>query len=193
MKMFICSLRAVIGSWLHAWVLEFSRLEKFGYAHFGWRNQMLWFTGLPMIVALALGLAFGWPATAYFFAQSAVAFVLLEDVDYIEHYGLMRKQDSNGKLESFGQAHAWDSSAWLTNGVLFNLQRHAGHHMFPSKRYQALASSTNSPQLPAGYATMVWLALVPPLWRAVMHPRLDAYYNTSGFDDGPAWNNLTIQ
>jgi alkane 1-monooxygenase len=174
--------RAIVGTYTHAWTLEFARLKQFGYARFGWRNQMLWFTGLPLLIATTLGLMFGWQAAAYFFGQSIVAFTLLELVDYIEHYGLMRRRDANGKLEAFGAAHAWDSSAWLTNGVLFNLQRHADHHMSPSKRYQCLASTMDSPQLPACYALMVWLALLPPLWRAVMHPRLDAYLSGENFN-----------
>jgi alkane 1-monooxygenase len=173
-------LRAVYGTYAHAWPLEFVRLKQFGYARFGWHNQMLWFTALPLLIALALGLAFGWQAAAYFFGQSIIAFSLLELVDYIEHYGLTRQRDSKGKLESFDVQHAWDSSAWLTNGFLFNLQRHADHHKFPSKRYQTLASSTTSPQLPASYSSMVIVALVPPLWRAIMHPRLDAYLASTG-------------
>ncbi|MGB9148887.1 MAG: alkane 1-monooxygenase [Burkholderiales bacterium] len=175
-------LRAVSGTYTHAWTLEFARLKQFGYAPFGWHNQMLWFTALPLLIAVLLGAGFGWQASAYYFGQSVVAFTLLELVDYIEHYGLTRKRDINGKLEPFGAAHAWDSSALLTNGILFNLQRHADHHMFASKRYQALASTNASPQLPTGYSGMVLLALVPPLWRAVMHPRLDAYQSgrTSG-------------
>lgn len=176
-------LRAVSGTYTHSWTLEFARLKQFGYARFGWHNQMLWFTGLPILIALLLGVFFGWPAVAFFFGQSVVAFMLLEVVDYIEHYGLMRKRDANGKLELFGTAHAWDSSAWITNGVLFNLQRHADHHMNPTKRYQTLASSSDSPQLPACYALMVWLALVPPLWRAVIHPKLDDFQNGGNFRD----------
>jgi alkane 1-monooxygenase len=176
-------LRAVRGTYTHAWTLEFARLKQFGYACFGWHNQMVWFTGLPMLIAFLLGAVFGWPAIAYFLGQSIVAFMLLEIVDYIEHYGLTRKRDAKGKLEAFGVAHAWDSSAWVTNGVLFNLQRHADHHLYPSKRYQTLASSRASPQLPACYAVMVWLALVPPLWRAVIHPRLDHYFSARNVRD----------
>ncbi len=167
--------RAVIGSYLHAWSLESARLKQFAYARWGWHNQMLWFTALPILIALTLGLQFGAWSAIYFVAQSAVAFALLEAVDYIEHYGLTRQQLVNGKCEPVNLQHAWDSSAWFTNGMLFNLQRHPDHHMNPSRRYQALASSRDSPQLPTGYAGMVWLALVPPLWRAVMHKRLDAY------------------
>jgi alkane 1-monooxygenase len=167
--------RAVVGSYTHAWRLEFARLQQFNYARFGWHNQMLWFTALPMLIALTLGLALGPWGAIFFVLQSVTAFVLLEVVDYIEHYGLTRKQNPNGKFEPVGAQHAWDSSAWVTNGALFNLQRHADHHLNPSRRYQALASSPHSPQLPTGYAGMVLLALVPPLWRAVMHPRLDAY------------------
>ncbi len=177
-------IRAISGTYTHAWTLEFARLKQFGYTRFGWHNQMLWFTCLPIVIAFILGASFGWPAAVYFFGQSVVAFTLLELVDYIEHYGLTRKADANGKLEAFSVAHAWDSSAWLTNGVLFNLQRHADHHLSPSKRYQCLASSMQSPQLPACYASMVFLALIPPLWRAVMHPRLEAYFGGDNFNRG---------
>jgi alkane 1-monooxygenase len=172
--------RAVIGSYIHAWLLEFARLKQFSYARLGWHNQMLWFTALPLAIALTLGLVFGPWAAAFFIIHSVMAFSLLELVDYVEHYGLTRKQDASGKYEPVGPQHAWDSSAWLTNGILFNLQRHPDHHLNPTRRYQALASTQQSPQLPTGYAGMVVLALVPPLWRAVMHPRLDAYLHNSG-------------
>jgi alkane 1-monooxygenase len=105
--------------------------------------------------------------------QAIVAFSLLEAVNYVEHYGLERSHDGR-RFERVGTAHSWDSPRRLTNYLLINLQRHADHHISPQHPYQLLSHSPSAPQLPAGYAAMVLLALVPPLWFRVMNPRIEA-------------------
>jgi alkane 1-monooxygenase len=107
-----------------------------------------------------------------FVAQSVVAFSLLEAVNYIEHYGLVRRELAPGKYEPVTHLHSWNSSHRVTNWLLFHLQRHSDHHAHAARRYVALRHFDDSPQLPAGYASMVLLALVPPLWRRVMDPRV---------------------
>jgi alkane 1-monooxygenase len=105
---------------------------------------------------------------AFFALQSVVAFTLLESINYVEHYGLVRREIAPGRYERVGPRHSWDSSHRVSNWVLINLARHADHHLIASRRYQALASQAAAPQLPAGYGTMLLLAFVPPLWRKVM-------------------------
>jgi alkane 1-monooxygenase len=95
--------------------------------------------------------------------------------DRREHYGLKHKEVEPGRWERVSVQHSWDSNNVLTNAYLFGLQRHADHHLYPRRRCQVLCSHEDSPQLPTGYAGMLWLMLVPPLWRKVMDARLVAY------------------
>jgi alkane 1-monooxygenase len=115
---------------------------------------------------------------AYLALQSIVAFLLLELVNYIEHYGLQRKTEGN-KRESFGQMHAWNADHVITNSLLANLQRHSDHHMHAWKPYGTLQDMPQAPRLPTGYAGSIILAAIPPLWFALMHPRLEALRTAS--------------
>jgi alkane 1-monooxygenase len=110
---------------------------------------------------------------AYLASQSIVAFLLLELVNYIEHYGLQRKTEGN-KREAFGPIHAWNADHVITNSLLANLQRHSDHHMHAWKPYGTLEDMPQAPRLPTGYAGSIILAAIPPLWFSVMHPKLEA-------------------
>lgn len=166
--------RTVIGSFRSAWKIEMGRLKKAGHAKWSYHNQMLWFIALPILFAGALGMAFGWKAIPYFFAQSLIAFSILEAVNYLEHYGLVRREIAPGHYEKVTIMHAWNSAHCLTNYFVFKLQRHADHHVHPLRRYQTLHTFDDSPLLPTGYPSMILLALIPPLWRRVMDPRVEA-------------------
>jgi alkane 1-monooxygenase len=127
---------------------------------------------LSLLVAVLLGVWCGVQAVVFFFAQSFVAIILTETVDYIEHYGLERRRLENGRYETISAALSWDSEAWLTSKILINLQRHADHHLHAAKPYEELESLPDSPKLPTGYAGCLILAFVPFVWRKVMDPRL---------------------
>lgn len=150
--------RTLWGSFRHAWELD--------------RSQVFGSVAVSILIAAALGAAFGPLAIAFFIGQSAMAVTLLEGVNYIEHYGLQRQRLPDGKYERTSERHAWDSYEWLTNCFLVHLQRHADHHLEPSRPYAALQPREGSPKLPTGYAGMLPLALLPPLWFAVMNPRV---------------------
>lgn len=165
--------RTVFGSWRDAWQLENARIAK--KKRKGWQHRMRWFTLLPLLLATGLGLAFGTKGVIFYFAQSIVAFSLLEVVNYVEHYGLQRREIRPGVYEAVSFSHSWNSNHLLTNCFLFMLQRHSDHHAHQSRRYQILHQFDTSPQLPAGYATMILLALVPPLWRRIMDAKVEAY------------------
>ncbi len=158
--------------------LEAKRLQKTGKSAWSWHNESLRWTLLSVVFA-ALGFALaGWLGVAFFLAQSVVAFLTLEVINYVEHYGLERKQQPDGRYERTTHLHSWNSSYLLTNLMLFQLQRHSDHHENPKRRYQALKHYDASPQLPGGYASMFLLALVPPLWFAVMNPRVKQHLST---------------
>lgn len=167
--------RTLWGSWKSAWELESSRLSKRNIPFFHWRNQMLWFTVLPMLCGALLVLAFGWIALAFFVIQSYVAIQELEMINYVEHYGLSRKKLPNGRYENPTPAHSWEAREALTNTLLIKLQRHADHHVNPIRRYQSLRVFDESPQMPTGYPGMMILSLFPPLFFRIMHPILDEH------------------
>ena len=96
---------------------------------------------------------------------------MLEAVNYLEHYGLARQRVPSGRYERPAPVHSWNSDHLVTNIFLYHLQRHSDHHTFPTRRYQALRNWAEAPELPAGYAGMIVLAYIPPLWRRVMVSR----------------------
>ena len=168
--------RTVIGSYVNAWRLEAARLRQHRLPFRHWRNQMLWFTAVPLLIVAIFWLTLGATAAVFFLVQSWMAFTLLELVNYIEHYGLVRRRQDNGRYERVDHHHSWNAADRLTNYFLIHLQRHSDHHAHPTRRYQALLHYDDSPQLPTGYSGMVLLALVPPLWFALMDPRVRAFY-----------------
>ena len=171
--------RAMYHNVRNAFVLEAKRLVSKGVSPWHWRNELIWWYGLSVLWASACFMVWGWVGVAFFIAQGFIAALLLETVNYLEHYGLHRRQLDNGRYERTTHLHSWNSGYLLTNLFLFQLQRHSDHHANPKRRYQDLVHHDDSPQLPAGYAAMVVLAFIPPLWRRVMNPRVQAYYGNS--------------
>lgn len=164
--------RSVFGGLASAARIEARRLRRKGRSVLSLSNRFILYALSTLGGAAAFGLALSPIATLFFVLQALVAFSLLEVVNYIEHYGLERRIRGDGSYERVGPAHSWNSPALLTNAFLINLQRHTDHHMDAGRRYQALRHIEEAPQLPAGYAAMVMLALVPPLWRRVIDPRI---------------------
>ncbi|MFY0592730.1 alkane 1-monooxygenase [Roseivirga sp.] len=171
--------RSVFGSYSSAWKLEKARLSRKNLRFWSIKNEMIWYTILPILFALVLtmttSLYFGrivWEVPAFFFLQSILAFSLLEIVNYIEHYGIVRREVAPGKYERVNPMHSWNSNHRLSNFFLFQLQRHSDHHANAIKRYQVLKHYEESPQLPSGYPAMILLATIPPLWFKLMNPKL---------------------
>jgi alkane 1-monooxygenase len=174
--------RSVTQGYLSSWHLEIERLQKKGLGFWSLSNQMIWFQILPLIfVSFFFGLfsyleqRLVWEVPAFFFIQSILGFSLLELVNYLEHYGMERKQLPSGAYEKVTPLHSWNASQLVSNFLLFQLQRHSDHHAVAHKRYQVLDHNDASPQLPAGYSAMIILACIPPLWFAVMDPRLSQW------------------
>lgn len=143
---------------------------------------MLWYSALPVlfcaglsvgIYALTRQTAVFWRVPLFFFGQSLLGFSLLELVNYIEHYGMVRREIAPGRYERVNPLHSWNANPLLSNFYLFQLQRHADHHAHSNRRYQVLRHVEESPQLPAGYPAMIQLALFPALWFRVMNRRLE--------------------
>ena len=169
-------LQAFPRNFVNAWTLEARKLRRKGKSPWGPRNELIWWYAISALFAAGFTVALGWAGLVFFLAQSFFAACTLEVINYIEHYGLHRRVQDNGRFERVTPAHSWNSNYLLTNLFLFHLQRHSDHHAFPRRRYQVLRHYDESPQLPGGYAAMFVLALVPPLWKKVMNPRVEAYY-----------------
>ena len=161
--------RTLAGSWRSAWRLEARQLRQLRRP---WaRSPLLWATLAQVVWLSAIAAIWGGSALLFWLVQSAYAVFLLETINYIEHYGLQRRQ-VDGRTEPFGVGHAWNADHHLTNLFIINLQRHSDHHMHAWKAYPELAALPG-PQLPTGYTGCLMLASVPPLWFRTMHPRLD--------------------
>lgn len=166
--------RSIIQSWFSAWHIEATKLQKIGKRFWSWDNEMLRFQLWQLALMAAILLFFGMKALLLFTAASLVGILLLEAVNYIEHYGLQRQKTEKG-YERTLPIHSWNSNHPMGRLVLLELSRHSDHHFLASRKYQVLRHFDESPQMPTGYPGMILLALVPPLWFGVMH-RAIAYY-----------------
>jgi alkane 1-monooxygenase len=168
--------RTVAGSVRNGWRLEQTRLRRTGRRTLSPHNDVLNAWAMTVVLWAALTAAFGVGILPYLLLQAVLAFSLLEAVNYLEHYGLRRQPLPNGRYERVTPRHSWNNNHLTTNLFLYHLQRHSDHHANPTRRYQSLRHFEESPQLPAGYAAMILLAYVPPLWRRVMDKRVLAHY-----------------
>lgn len=166
-------LRSVIGGYNNAWRLESERLAKHGLPPWSWHNQMVQFQIVQIAYLLLIGAVFGWAVLPAVVAVAVVAFLLLETVNYVEHYGLRRRQLDNGRYEPVNPGHSWNSNHELGRILLYELTRHSDHHYKATRKYQILRHWEESPQLPQGYPSSIILSLAPPLWFAVMDKRLE--------------------
>ncbi|WP_137939326.1 alkane 1-monooxygenase [Chitinivorax sp. B] len=177
--------RTIVGTFRKACELENERLARLGHPAWHWQNEMYRNVLIPLAVLVMiivigerLALGKGWLMGTIFVAQAAIGIVLLEVVNYLEHYGLTRARLPDGRYERVQPIHSWNANHLVSNCFLYHLQRHADHHTWPGRRYQTLRAFDEAPQLPTGYAGMIWLAAIPPLWFAVMNPRVDAFART---------------
>jgi alkane 1-monooxygenase len=172
--------RTVIGSLRSAWHLEARRYARNGQHPFRLGNDVLnaWLMSAALWTILVLWLGAG--ILPYLLLQAVIGFTLLEAVNYLEHYGMLRQRvgspSGRARYERVDPRHSWNSNNLTTNVLLYHLQRHSDHHAHPTRRYQALLDHDQAPVLPTGYAGMILLALVPPLWSRIVDPRVLAHY-----------------
>jgi alkane 1-monooxygenase len=176
-------IQSLIGNYAGGYALERARLKQQNLSWF--RSEFWHWVGLSFAFAFMLWLIAGWQAVGGFYIVSLAAIFKLELINYIEHYGLTRQQNEHGQYEPVTQHHSWNCNTWFINAILFNVQRHADHHAFPSRDYRALRDCPQAPQLPLGYASMVLAALLPPLWFRLMDTRLDQFKQASQSNQSP--------
>lgn len=166
--------RTIVNSYRSAWHLEKMRLERAGLKFWSYHNEMLRFAAIQLAFAAGIAIGFGPKGLLYYLAASLIGVLLLETVNYVEHYGLRRREVAPGIYEKVKPTHSWNSDHELGRIFLYELTRHSDHHYKAQRKYQVLRHFDESPQLPTGYPGCMIMALVPPLWFAVMNPRVDA-------------------
>ncbi|MFF3608682.1 alkane 1-monooxygenase [Streptomyces sp. NPDC002463] len=169
--------RTVLGSLTSAWRLEKRRLARRDRSVWSLHNRVLGSWALSFVLFTGLALAFGPGVLPYLAVQAVFGFCLLEVINYTEHYGLKRELTASGRYERCAPRHSWNSDNVASNVFLYHLQRHSDHHAHPTRRYQSLRHFDEAPEMPTGYAGMIVLAYVPPLWRRVMDHRVLAHYD----------------
>lgn len=169
--------RTMIGSLRSAWHIESARLKRLDKPVWSIHNEVLQPFAMTFVLYAALTVWLGPIALLFLFLQAFYGAALLEVVNYLEHYGLVRKRLPNGRYERCQPRHSWNSNHIVSNLVLYQLQRHSDHHANPTRRFQALRHFEESPQLPSGYMGMIPVAYFPPLWFALMDKRVVAHHN----------------
>jgi alkane 1-monooxygenase len=163
--------RSIAMSYAGAWRLEKQRIGRMWSVN----NYMIWFTLAQMGWLAVVGWSFGWVGVGLAVIMAVIGVLLLESVNYIEHYGLVRRQLSSGRYEPVLPAHSWNSNHEMGRIMLFELTRHADHHYKATRKYQILRHIDESPQLPLGYPASILMAMIPPLWHRYMKPRAQSW------------------
>ncbi|NNC70592.1 MAG: alkane 1-monooxygenase [Flavobacteriaceae bacterium] len=172
-------IRSHFMSYREAWHLENMRLKDSGKSIFTLKNRMITYSIANILVVASLYYFYGWFVLLAFIGAAITGILLLETVNYIEHYGLLRKQNDHGGFERVKRTHSWNSDHIIGKLMLFNLSRHSDHHYNGSKPYQILKSLPESPQMPTGYPGMMILSLLPPLWFRYMNPKVAKFNSYS--------------
>lgn len=164
--------RTIVYSYLSAWKIANRDMEKSGHAKWSLKNEMLQAHMIQGLFLFLVFFLFGLPTLGYFLVAATMGILLLETVNYIEHYGLSRKQITEGRYERTMPAHSWNSDHVIGRMMLFELSRHSDHHYLASRKYQVLRHHHDAPQMPTGYPGMMLLTLIPPLWFYIMNRRI---------------------
>jgi alkane 1-monooxygenase len=167
-------LRSLWGSYLHAWKLEAERLQRAGLPVGSLHNEMVRFTLQQLAyIGIVIALTPDWASALAVMAAGVVGVLLLESINYVEHYGLRRQLLPNGRYERVMPHHSWNANYQLGRIMLYELTRHSDHHYLATKKYQVLDHHDDALVLPLGYPGSILLAMVPPLWFGVMHKILN--------------------
>lgn len=164
--------RTIFFSYLSAWHIANEELRKKDKPVISLHNEMIQGHLIQLALIATIYFIFGWLICLYFIAAAGIGILLLETVNYIEHYGLQRKPSGEGTYERAMPEHSWNSDHIIGRLMLFELSRHSDHHYLASRKYQILRHHDQAPQMPTGYPGMMLLALVPPLWFWLMNKKI---------------------
>lgn len=170
---------SVVRTYISAWKIQLRLLKVSKRSFFSIKNDMIFYTLLQLSFIAMIYNYFELYITLLSILISVISFLFLETINYVEHYGLLRKKDSNGRYERVKPHHSWNSNHTIGRIVLYELTRHSDHHFKSSKKYQVLESLDNCPHLPYGYPTSILLSLIPPIWFSIMNPLVRDYMGYS--------------
>ena len=167
--------QTLIGTYLSAWKISNEALVKKGKRWYSFQNEMLLFQLIQIAFVCTIYYFFELKVTSLFIVAAIMGGLLLESVNYIEHYGLTRNEIGEDQYERVQPHHSWNSNHIIGRLMLFELSRHSDHHYLASRKYQILRNFENAPQMPTGYPGMILLSLCPPLWFKIMHQQIKKY------------------
>ena len=165
-------LTSIFNQYKSAWQIQMNLLKRNSHSFLSPKNDMLWYTVLQASYLCLCLMFFGTIGLVFAISAGVVGILLLETVNYIEHYGLLRIKTKSGRYERVKEMHSWNSNHVIGRIVLYELTRHSDHHFKTSKKYQILDCHDESPQMPYGYPTSMVLAMIPPLWFSIMNKRV---------------------
>ena len=161
---------SVIRTYISAWEIQLRLLKVSKRGFFSIKNDMVFYTFFQITFLVFIYYNFGLYLTLLSIVMSVISFLFLETINYVEHYGLLRKKEPSGRYERVKPHHSWNSNHTIGRIVLYELTRHSDHHFKSSKKYQVLESLDECPHLPHGYPTSILLSLIPPVWFSIMNP-----------------------
>ena len=171
---------SVVRTYVSAWVIQLKLLKVSKRNFFSIKNDMVFYTLFQTTFLAFVYYNFGLYLTLLSILMSVISFLFLETINYVEHYGLLRKKEPSGRYERVKPHHSWNSNHTIGRIVLYELTRHSDHHFKSSKKYQVLESLDDCPHLPYGYPTSILLSFIPPLWFSIMNPLVK---NHMGYSD----------
>lgn len=171
--------RTLVFSFISAWKIAKSEMKKKGLSVFSFKNEMIQAQIIQLLFIGIVFFVFGWTIMLYYLLAAFMGILLLECVNYIEHYGLSRDITSTGNYERAMPHHSWNSNHVIGRLMLFELSRHSDHHFMASRKYQVLRHHDQSPQMPTGYPGMMILAHIPPIWFWIMNRNISSNRNST--------------
>lgn len=172
-------IRSITLAYGSAWRIQLKMLKSKKQGFWSRHNDLLLWQIFQVMMLLAIGLIFGLSVLGAYLGAALIGILLLETVNYIEHYGLSRQKLSEHRYEKAAPVHSWNSDHQMGRLLLFELSRHSDHHAHPHRKYQILKHHDESPQLPTGYPGMMLLSAIPPLWFRVMNPKIYSALGTT--------------
>ena len=171
-------LQSAAGNFLEAIRCEQMRISRTG--KWPWSSELVAWTGFTLLWLTIAVVGWGWMGGLFFVLQSVLAIMYLDCISYLLHYGLTRAIGADGRPEPIQAHHSWSQGLFPDDLLLFNLPRHAAHHVQPLRPFQLLADCEASPHYPLNYGIMTLVVLVPPLFRRIVHPCLDRFEASRG-------------
>jgi alkane 1-monooxygenase len=160
--------RAIGKTFVNALAIE----RRYRLKHATYLNRVYVFLLFQILLLAIILISSGWAGAAFFLLQSFIAISMLHNINYLQHYGLLRHEIIPGQHERMSAHHAWNTSNQISGFSLFQLENHADHHLHPSHKYEELHPLDESPQYPTGYSGMMLLTLIPPLWFKIIHQKI---------------------